>query len=71
MAVSTLQRSPYYGILATGIASAAYLHSVEHAKNRIQGAHVSEAANPDAKRVAIIAHPFVSRSSSDVSPWRE
>ena len=59
MAVSTLQRSPYYGILATGIASAAYLHSVEHAKNRIQGAHVSEAANPDAKRVAIIAHPFV------------
>ena len=59
MAVSTLQRSPYYGILATGIASAAYLHSVEHAKNRIQGAHVSEAANPDARRVPIIAHPHV------------
>jgi hypothetical protein len=59
MAVSTLQRSPYYGILATGIASAAYLHSVEHAKNRIQGAHVSEAANPDAQRVPIIAHPYV------------
>jgi alkylation response protein AidB-like acyl-CoA dehydrogenase len=59
MAVSTLQRSPYYGILATGIASAAYLHSVEHAKNRIQGAHVSEAADPDARRVPIIAHPHV------------
>jgi alkylation response protein AidB-like acyl-CoA dehydrogenase len=59
MAVSILQRSPWYGIVATGIASAAYLHSVEHAKNRIQGAHISEAANPDAKRVAIIAHPYV------------
>ena len=59
MAVSMLQRSPYYGILATGIASAAYLHSVEHAKNRIQGAHVSDAANPDAKRVPIISHPYV------------
>jgi alkylation response protein AidB-like acyl-CoA dehydrogenase len=59
MAVSTFQRSPYYGILATGIASAAYRHSVEHAKNRIQGAHVSEAADPDAKRVPIIAHPYV------------
>jgi hypothetical protein len=59
MAVSTFQRSPYYGILATGIASAAYLHSVEHAKNRIQGAHVSEAADPDARRVPIIAHPHV------------
>jgi alkylation response protein AidB-like acyl-CoA dehydrogenase len=59
MAVSTFQRSPYYGILATGIASAAYLHSVEHAKHRVQGAHVSEAADPDARRVPIIAHPYV------------
>jgi alkylation response protein AidB-like acyl-CoA dehydrogenase len=59
MAVSTLQRSPWYGIAPTGIASAAYLHAVEHARNRVQGAHVSEAANPDARRVPIIAHPFV------------
>ena len=59
MAVSTLQRSPWYGIAATGIASAAYLHSLEHARNRIQGAHVSEAANPDARRIPIIGHPYV------------
>ena len=57
--ISAFQNSPFYGILATGIASAAYLHSVDHAKNRVQGAHVSEAANPDAKRVPIIAHPHV------------
>jgi alkylation response protein AidB-like acyl-CoA dehydrogenase len=61
MTVSILQKSPFYGILATGIASAAYLHSLDHAKKRIQGAHISEAGNPDAKPVAIIAHPYVRR----------
>jgi alkylation response protein AidB-like acyl-CoA dehydrogenase len=49
------------GVVATGIASAAYLHSVDHAKKRVQGAHISEAQNPDASKVPIIAHPFVRR----------
>jgi hypothetical protein len=61
MAVATLLKSPFYGILATGIASAAYLHSLDHARKRIQGVHISEAGNPDAQRVAIIAHPYVRR----------
>ena len=47
--------------VATGIASAAYLHSLDFAQKRIQGAHISEAQNPDAKPVPIIAHPDVRR----------
>jgi len=49
------------GTIATGIASAAYLHSLDFAGKRIQGAHIAEAHNPDAQRVAIIAHPDVRR----------
>lgn len=49
------------GTLATGIASAAYLHALEHARNRIQGPHISQAADPAATRVPIIAHPDVRR----------
>lgn len=47
--------------MATGIASAAYMHAVDHAKKRIQGAHIAEAQNPDAGRVPIMAHPDVRR----------
>ncbi len=49
------------GSLATGIASAAYLHALEHAKNRIQGVHISQANDPAAPRVPIIEHPDVRR----------
>jgi len=49
------------GTLATGIASAAYLHALEHSKSRIQGAHISQAGNPAAQRVPIIEHPDVRR----------
>jgi len=47
--------------MAAGKASAAYLHALDHAKKRIQGAHIAEAQNPDAPRVPIIAHPDVRR----------
>ncbi len=49
------------GLIASGIASAAYLHSLDHAKKRFQGPSIAEATNPDAPRVPIIAHPFVRR----------
>ncbi len=49
------------GTIATGIASAAYLHALDYAQKRVQGAHIAEAQNPDAKPVAIIAHPDVRR----------
>lgn len=61
MFISALLKCPFYGAISTGFASAAYLHSLDHARKRVQGAHISEADNPDAQRVSIIAHPFVRR----------
>lgn len=49
------------GTIATGIASAAYLHALDYAQKRIQGTHIAEAENPEAQPVAIIAHPDVRR----------
>jgi len=49
------------GLIASGIASSAYLHSLDHARNRVQGPSLAEAMNPDAPRVPIIFHPFVRR----------
>lgn len=49
------------GAMATGVASAAYLHALEHAKKRIQGPHISQAQDPDAPKVPILAHPDVRR----------
>jgi alkylation response protein AidB-like acyl-CoA dehydrogenase len=47
--------------MATGIASTAYLHALDHAKKRIQGAHIAQVHDLDAPRVAILAHPDVRR----------
>ncbi len=49
------------GTIATGIASAAYQHALDYAQKRVQGVHIADAQNPDAKPVAIIAHPDVRR----------
>lgn len=49
------------GALAAGISSTAYLHTLEHARNRVQGVHISQANNPAAPRVPIIEHPDVRR----------
>jgi len=57
--ISHIQRRLFYGAISTGIASAAYLHSVDHAKKRVQGVHISQANDPNAKRVAIVAQPFI------------
>ncbi len=59
--IAGLRSWPFYGVISTGIASAAYLHTLEHTKTRVSGPHISEIQNPDAKSVAIIAHPFVRR----------
>jgi alkylation response protein AidB-like acyl-CoA dehydrogenase len=49
------------GALAAGISSTAYLHTLEHARNRVQGVHISQGNNPEAPRVPIIEHPDVRR----------
>jgi len=51
----------YVGLQGAAVSSAAYMHAVTYARNRIQGAHPSEMTNPDAKGVSIINHPDVKR----------
>ncbi len=41
--------------------SAAYMHTITYTKNRIQGVHVKDMMNPDAKGVNIVNHPDVKR----------
>src|SRR4030042_300891 len=49
------------GIQAMAQSSAAYMHAITYAKNRIQGQHFTQTMNPDAPKVAIIEHPDVTR----------
>ncbi len=49
------------GLQAHGCASAAYMHAVTYCKNRVQGVHVTQMLNPEAKGVTIINHPDVKR----------
>ena len=42
-------------------ASAAYMHAITYAKNRVQGVHVTQMLNPEAKGVTIVNHPDVKR----------
>ncbi len=49
------------GLQGMATASAAYLNSLEFAKERIQGVAVDQFKNPDAPRLAIIEHPDVRR----------
>jgi len=49
------------GLQAEAVSSAAYMHAVDYAKERIQGTHISQAMNKAAPRVAIIEHPDVKR----------
>jgi hypothetical protein len=44
-----------------GHASAAYLHALQYAKDRVQGTHIEHLKEPEAKRIAIIEHPDVRR----------
>jgi acyl-CoA dehydrogenase len=49
------------GIYALGMASSAYLHAVEYAKERVQGTELGQSINPRAARVPIIEHVDVRR----------
>jgi alkylation response protein AidB-like acyl-CoA dehydrogenase len=61
MFLGSLLKCTFYGAVSTGIASAAYLHTLDYTRKRIHGAHISELQNPDAQPVPIIAQPFVRR----------
>ena len=49
------------GLQGHATSSAAYNHAVTYAKNRVQGVHVTQMMNPEAKGVAISQHPDVKR----------
>ncbi|MBN2078469.1 MAG: acyl-CoA dehydrogenase [Spirochaetes bacterium] len=49
------------GIQGLGAASAAYLHALNYARERVQGANLMQIMNPDAPRVPIIQHADVRR----------
>ncbi len=49
------------GVQAEAVSSAAYMHAVTYARNRIQGAHITQSMNPAAPKVPIIEHPDVKR----------
>ncbi len=49
------------GIQGLALSSSAYMHAVTYARNRVQGVHISQMMNPQAKAVPIIEHPDVKR----------
>jgi alkylation response protein AidB-like acyl-CoA dehydrogenase len=51
----------FTGIQAQSVSSAAYMHAVTYAKNRVQGVHITQQLNPDAPKVQIVEHPDVKR----------
>ena len=51
----------FTGIQAQSVSSAAYLHAVTYARNRLQGAHITQMLNENAPKVSIIEHPDVKR----------
>jgi alkylation response protein AidB-like acyl-CoA dehydrogenase len=59
--IGGLLKCTFYGAISTGMASAAYLHTLDYARKRVHGAHISELENPDAQPVPIVTQPFVRR----------
>jgi alkylation response protein AidB-like acyl-CoA dehydrogenase len=51
----------YVGLQGLAISSAAYMHAVTYARNRVQGSHVTQMTNPDAPKVTINQHPDIKR----------
>jgi alkylation response protein AidB-like acyl-CoA dehydrogenase len=59
MFLGSLLKCTFYGAVSTGIASAAYLHTLDYAKRRVHGVRLPEMQDPYAERVPIICQPFV------------
>jgi len=51
----------FVGMQGLSLGSAAYLHALNYAKERLQGCHFTQLKNPKAPRVPIIEHPDVRR----------
>ncbi|HOT43993.1 MAG TPA: acyl-CoA dehydrogenase [Spirochaetota bacterium] len=51
----------YVGGQGASVSSAAYMHAVTYARNRVQGKRVEDMMKPDAKNATIMNHPDVRR----------
>ncbi len=51
----------YVGLQGLALSSAAYMHAVTYAKNRVQGRHATQMTNREAPSVTIIQHPDIKR----------
>ncbi|HPV42827.1 MAG TPA: acyl-CoA dehydrogenase [Spirochaetota bacterium] len=51
----------YVGGQGASVSSAAYMHAVTYARNRVQGKRVEDMMKPDAKNATIMNHPDVKR----------
>ncbi len=51
----------YVGGQGASLSSAAYMHAVSYARNRVQGKRVEDIMNPEAKGTVIINHPDIKR----------
>ncbi len=49
------------GMMGVALASAAYLHALDYAKQRLQGSNIMSMKDPNAPQVPIIQHPDVRR----------
>jgi alkylation response protein AidB-like acyl-CoA dehydrogenase len=51
----------YVGGQGASVSSAAYMHAITYARNRVQGKRVEEMMKPDAKGTVIMNHPDIKR----------
>ncbi len=51
----------FVGSQGMSVSSAAYMHAITYARNRVQGVDVTQMLNPEASKVTIINHPDVKR----------
>ncbi len=59
------------GFQGFACATTAYMYALDYARQRIQGKHLVEMMNPDAKSVAIINHPDVRRQLMEMKVYVE
>ena len=61
----------FVGIQGFAVASASYMYSLDYARNRVQGRHLTAGKDATAKNVTIINHPDVRRQLLNMKAYTE
>ncbi len=61
----------FVGMQGFAVASASYMYSLDYARQRVQGRHLTAGKNAEAKSVAIIQHPDVKRQLLNMKVYTE